>query len=1195
MEKMRHLLLILILGIGQNLIGQEVTHSHSIHHAFIENKGQWNDRILFKSHFDGGNLWVQQQKMVFHIQDNQAMRDAHGALNSKEPAKEPVLRQTVVHLNFVGSNDVETIEKFEPTKEYYNFFLGNDESAWTSEVHGYGEAVLRNLYDGIDLKLIEQTEELKYEFHVQPGSNPSKIVLDYAGQDNLKIDKKGNLVVSTFLGNIIEQKPYAYQIVNGNIREVACEFRLEGSKVTFALGNFNPNATLVIDPVLVFATYCGSITDNFGMTATYGYDGTAYSGGMVYGNSYPTPDNGAFDINSNFTVVNNSTYGITDAFISKYNPDGTTMIWTTFIGGGDDNQGTETAQSMICDAQNNVYLYGATSSVDFPIVGGYQGLHAGGVANSNYYFNGVYFSNQGTDIFVAKVSSNGQNLMASTYFGGSSNDGVNYKVTSGIYNTVSAYDSLTLNYGDQFRGEIMLDSVGNCLVASCSRSTNFPVLNAFQPANAGAQDGVIFKLSSNLSALQWSSYFGGADNDACYSVKIDSSQNIVFAGGTSSTNLPVTAGVWQPTYNGGKADGFVAKLNPSGTSVYAASYVGTANLDQAFFVDIDREDNIYLVGQSVGGLFPVVNAAYVNPGSSQFVVKLDPDLIAPINSTVFGNGSSNINISPAAFLVDICGNIYISGWGANILQTTLLSGMPVTPDAFQSNSPNGYDFYLIVIEREMTGLLYASYLGGNLAREHVDGGTSRFDKYGVVYQSVCGGCGGHSDFPTTPGAWSSQNLSAVNNCNNLVFKFDFQLIPNAEFTIDNNLGCAPFTVTFDNFSTESDSYLWDFGNGDTTSVIFNPVVAFDSAGVYQVFLYVTDSICLLTDTAQITISVYDSLEVSTIVDQELCASTPIDFTAYTNGSADQFVWSSSINFNDTLNPNVNDSVWTHTPSGPMTYYLEVSNNGCSIIDSVVVDFIGSALTLSANDSICLGENTVITASNSNPLITFSYAWSPDSVIVTPSTSNQVTVSPSVSQYIYVTASSNNGCVVEDSIQIFVGNIPAGSLIADASEHLIPAGSSVQLIGSPSGLTYEWSPSLGVTNTGAQVTTAVVDETTIFTLTATDGICSRIDTTLVEVFQFLCGDPYVYVPNAFSPNGDGENEVLFVRGALVTEMVFRIYDRWGELVFESFDRGIGWDGTFRGKPMDPDTYDYYLKVTCVGGDEGIIKGNITLLR
>ncbi len=1186
------LLLFICIFTGLSSYSQEIEHDHSIHHAFIENKGQWNKDILFMSKFHGGNLWIQQNKFVFHIQDLSAMNEAHLAPERGELNEE--IKQRVLHLNFLGSNKVSDIHKEKSTTAYYNYFIGNDPDHWASEVHGYGEATLKEFYDGIDLKLIEDHQELKYEFHVQAGVDPSKIRLSYFGQKDLKIDKKGRLVIHTDLGDIMEEAPYAYQIVNGKILEVPCSFELNNGEVSFKMGDYNPTAKLIIDPVLVFATYSGSITDNFGMTATYGHDGTAYSGGIVFGNAYPTPDPLAYDVNSNFTVANNGNYGITDVFISKYSQDGTSMIWTTFLGGGDGVQGTETAHSLICDNDNNVYIYGATSSTDFPIQGGYQTSHAGGTAGANYYYNGVYYTNQGTDIYVAKISANGQNLMASTYMGGSLNDGVNYKISSGTYSSVAAYDSLTYNYGDQFRGEIMLDQSGNCLVASCSRSTDFTTLNAFQPTNAGQQDGVVFQFTPDLSTLMWSSYYGGTNNDACYSVKVDSSSNIVFAGGTSSNNLTVTGGSWQTTYNGGKTDGFVVKLDPGGSTITNASYIGTVDYDQSFFVEIDRNDNIFLLGQSEGSLFPVINAAFVNPGSSQFVVKLDPNLTAPINSTVFGNGSPTINISPAAFLVDICGNIYVSGWGANILQGTPMGGMPITPTtAEQPTPPNGFDFYLIVIKAEMTGLLYGSYLGGASAQEHVDGGTSRFDKNGVVYQSVCGGCGGFSDFPTTPGAWSSQNLST--NCNNIVFKYDFELIPDAEFTVDDNLGCASMTVTFDNFSTQGDAYLWDFGNGDTTSVVFNPVQTYDTPGVYQVFLYVTDSICLLTDTAEITITVTDSLEISTTPDQELCVPTSVDLTAFTNGTATTFIWSSNINFTDTLNSNTSDSTYTVTPSGPMTYYIQASNPGCSIIDSVVVDFIGSALILSGNDSICAGDQTLITATNTNPAITFTYEWDEDSIIVNPSTSNTVLVAPSTTQYVYVTASSSTGCVVNDSILINVGYIPNGVVEASASEYLVPEGATVTLYGNPGGYTYTWVPGIGVANVNAQNTEAIVDQTTLYTLLASDGVCTKMDTVLIQTFVFYCEEPYIYVPNAFSPNGDDENEVLYVRGALVKEMVFRIYDRWGELVFETFDRSEGWDGTFRGKMMDPDVYDYYLKAICIDDVETIIKGNITLMR
>jgi len=1205
---MRFLLLSIVFFFSLLVMGQEIAHNHSIHHSFIENKGQWNDQVLFQSKFDGGNLWVQQKKMVFHLQDFSQMHEVHA--NFAEIKKPKENRQTVVHLNFIGANEVSNIEKQGATTNYYNYFLGNDKSKWASGVRGYSEAVMYDLYDGVDLKLIEELEQLKYEFHVQPNVDPNTILVEYAGQDNLSIDKNGNLIVSTVLGKIIEEKPYAYQIVNGNVREIPCEFILEQSRVRFKLGEYNPHVKLIIDPVLIFATYAGSPTDNFGMTATYGYDETAFSGGTIYGNNYPTPDNSAYDVSSNFTVENNGAwgnpippgYGVTDVFISHYSADGTTMLWTSFIGGGDDIQGTETVHSLICDESNNIYLFGATSSIDFPIQNGYQPAHAGGTDLANFYQNGVYYKSNGTDIYVAKISANGQNLMGSTYFGGSLNDGVNYKDNmpvngfNGTYESAADYDSLTSNYGDQFRGEIMLDKNGDCMVATCTKSTDFPVLNAFQPVNAGKQDGVIFKLSSDLSTLQWSSYFGGSENDACYSVKIDSSDNILFAGGTCSADLTNTASGWQPTYNGGTADGFVMKLSSDGLNLTNGSYIGTPNYDQAYFVEIDRANNVYLLGQSLGGAFPIFNSGFVNPNSSQFVMKLDSNLAVLTNSTQFGNGnSSSTNISPSAFLVDICGNIYISGWGANLLQSAVvLNGMAVTPDAYQPTPPNGFDFYLLVIEREFADILYGSYLGGSSAREHVDGGTSRFDKNGVVYQSVCGGCGGFSDFPTfpNPGAWSNTNLST--NCNNILFKFDFELIPNAEFTVDDNIGCAPFTVTFDNFSTDSDSYLWDLGNGDTTSIIFEPTVTFNTPGVYEVFLYVTDSICLITDTAQLTITVYDSLVLSTIPDQEFCVPTSIDFIAYTDGIADDFYWSDDINFSDTLNSNYSDSIFTYTPTQPGMYYVQVSNAGCSLIDSVFVDFIGASLTLTGNDSICRGETTIITATNSNPSLTFDFVWSPDSIIVTPSTSNSVEVSPTISQYLYVTATSTNGCVVTDSIQIYVDDVPSGTVSASSSDYIVTSGSEVILTANPSGYNYIWFPPSGLGSPTSQITTATVEQTTNYTVFISNGACTKSAHVLVKTYVIECGEPYVFVPNAFSPNGDGENDVLYVEGPF-EEMIFRIYDRWGELVFESHERSFGWDGSYKGKNLDPDVYDYYLDVKCLNDEQAIVKGNITLLR
>ena len=489
-------------------------------------------------------------------------------------------------------------------------------------------------------------------------------------------------------------------------------------------------------------------------------------------------------------------------------------------------------------------------------------------------------------------------------------------------------------------------------------------------------------------------------------------------------------------------------------------------------------------------------------------------------------------------------------------------------------------------------MLYGTYLGGNQAQEHVDGGTSRFDKNGVVYQSVCGGCGGHSDFPTTPGAWSNLNLSS--NCNNIVFKFDFQLIPNAEFSADQTLGCADFTVTLDNFSTQSDSYLWDFGNGDTSTVIFNPTITYTQPGDYLVYLYVTDSVCLLTDTAQIAITVTDAIQLQVQNDVELCSPVQMTFIANSFGTATYFIWSESSDLSNPLNA-PQDSVITYMPSGSTVLYVMAGNDGCYQKDSVVVTFVSSSLSLSANDSICAGETAIVTAVSLDPSIQFTYDWGPDSILTPPGTGASVGFKPTTTQYVYVTASASNGCVISDSILIAVSSIANGSVIASANPTLVPEGGQTTLSGQPSGMTYTWTPALGVTNPTMQSTLATVDQTTIYTLSVSDGICTKSDTALVKTFAFICGEPYVFVPNAFTPNGDNENDVLYVRGIMIEGMVFRVFDRWGEMVFESLDRDFGWDGTFRGKALDPDVYDYYLKAVCIDGNESIIKGNISLMK
>src|SRR5690606_19012622 len=239
----------------------------------------------------------------------------------------------------------------------------------------------------------------------------------------------------------------------------------------------------------------------------------------------------------------------------------------------------------------------------------------------------------------------------------------------------------------------------------------------------------------------------------------------------------------------------------------------------------------------------------------QFLIKLDSNLAAPIYSTVFCSGTSaQPNISPVAFLVDTCQNVYISGWGAgNISPGTSTNNLPLTGNAFQSTT-DGSDCYFIVFSKNANTLLFASYFGAAGKSEHVDGGTSRFNPQGEVYQAICASCGNGQGFPATTGAYATTKGSI--NCNLGALKIAFNLgavIAEAE-AIPSTRGCVPFTVQFNNLSANATSYTWDFGDGSPASTGTAPSHTFTASGVYTVRLIARNpDACKEVDTSYVTI------------------------------------------------------------------------------------------------------------------------------------------------------------------------------------------------------------------------------------------------------------------------------------------------------------------------------------------------------
>jgi hypothetical protein len=539
-------------------------------------------------------------------------------------------------------------------------------------------------------------------------------------------------------------------------------------------------------------------------------------------------------------------------------------------------------------------------------------------------------------------------LVGSTFLGGSGNDGLNLPKQSG--------GPLVVNYGDEMRGDVITDETGHVYISSVTASNDFPIINGFDDSfNGGTTDGLVVKLAPDLSSIVWSSYLGGSGFDAAYSIKFDNDKNIVLAGGTTSADFPVSAGSYQSVFNG-IVDGWIARLAADGSAIMNATFTGTLSFDQVYFVDLNANGNVFCYGQTAGQM-PITSGVYNNVNSGQFLQKFSPDLSTLEFSTVFGSGSNSglviPNISPTAFLVNDCDNIYMAGWGGFVNSSpetgfwqSTTNGMPITSDAYQKTT-SGSDFYFIVLNSDATELVYSTYLGGNSSKTHVDGGTSRFDKYGIVYHAVCSGCQfgnatgqATSDFPTTSNAKSRLNQSA--NCNNAAFKFDLSSL-RAMFQTNSldltmpgfNNVCYPDSIVFQNLSTGGKTITWDFDDGTILvqqhTDLRSPIHQYKQAGQYHVKLKITDlSTCSQTDSITKVINYFkDNITVGE--DGMVCEENSFQLTASGGVS---YSWTSE------------DGTFTSSQQSPMvqpteatTYFVTVVDaNGCSKADTLHVGF-----------------------------------------------------------------------------------------------------------------------------------------------------------------------------------------------------------------------------------------------------------------
>ncbi|MDP4283464.1 MAG: PKD domain-containing protein [Bacteroidota bacterium] len=1172
---------------------------------FIENKGQWDSNVKYMSNAGDGSFFLQEKGFTiaqYSPEDLENIKDRRHGIAVPSVGNQKIKNNKIrAHSYSVQFLNAQTPQIFpdKPIPTVNNYFIGNDRSKWASDCKIYQAVTYRNIYPGIDIRyFVDGGSNLKYDFIVHPGADPGNIAMKYKGANKISLKNK-ELEVTTSLGTSRELEPITYQIIDNKKEEINCRYIIKDNIVRFNVKKYSPDQTLIIDPTEIFFSYSGSTADNWGFTATYGPDGSFYGGGIVFGPGFPI-SSGPYDQSFN---------GAFDIGIIKLSPDGRNRIYATYIGGSGEDQ----PHSLIVDEQGNLILAGRSNSANYP-------------TTANYGPGG------GWDIVVTKLNASGSGIIGSMKIGGSENDGVNIADENGA----RGLNSLKRNYGDDARSEVILDGSDNILVASCTQSTDFPTsAGAFQKADTGRQqDAVVLKLNPNCNGILFSTLLGGKENDAAYVLAIGNNNNIYVGGGTASPDFKgiTTTGVIKPAYSvpgatNDPCDGFIIELNNTGTSVLQGTYIGTGKADQVYGIDVDKFGFVYAMGTSEGNM-PVINASYSNAGAKQFISKLQPDLSQFVYSTVFGsNGAVVPNISPTAFLVDRCENVYVSGWGGksnNGFSTGNTIGMPTTPDAIKRNTDaSGSDFYFFVLKKDAVQQLYGTFFGQEdpplgvnnplTFGDHVDGGTSRFDRNGVIYQGMCANCFRTVAFPGTPGAWSTTDQAVGNNgqCNLGMLKIEMNfsgvrssIRPSIDGVPNDTIGCVPLRVDFLDTLNLGKLYYWDFGDGtgDTTTTPGNSHV-YTNIGVFKVRLISIDSsTCNISDTSYKTIRVGNKKVLLDFISQKLppCTNLSYDFTNTSTATSggfqpNTFTW----DFGDNTPP-VTQSYSppvTHTYAGPGTYNVQLSINDTSFCNSPADTVkavrlspeVQALFTTSAHG--CVPYNAEFT---NNSLGGLSFSWD----FGDGSTSSEVSPTHlynNVGTYIVkLKAYDSTSCNKIDSATFTITVSPIPSALFTYSPNPSQENTITQFANQSINATqYLW-------NFGDGDTSSEVNPQHLFNATSVFNVCLKASNDVgcsadkcINVSALI--KPLVDVPSAFTPGRFGVNSTIMVEGFGIAEMRWSIYNRWGQKVYESNNRKSGWDGTFKGKLQPMDVYAYTLDVTFFDGTKTRKTGDITLLR
>ncbi len=613
----------------------------------------------------------------------------------------------VLRMKLVGADPAPQVSGLNELPGKSNYFIGNDPSKWHTNISTYAKVRYENIYPGVDVVYYGNQERLENDYIVAPGADPTVITLAVEARlpchpqnadvmPPLQTDASGDLVIGTDAGEARFHRPVAYQQTGDIGRRntddssakhfIDVRYVLRGdNQIGFQLGEYDSGRPLIIDPVLSFSTYLGGSNGDSGNGIAVDSSGNAYVAGGTRSLNFPTA-----------SPLQATSGGDSDVFVAKLNASGSTLIYSTYLGGNAFDQ----ANGIALDSSGNAFITGYTASANFPTKGAFQTSYGG---------NG--------DAFVAELDPTGSALVYSSYLGGS---------------------------GADFGQGIALDSSGNAYVTGSTQSTNFPTQNPLQATSGGNSDAFVSKVNPSGSALVYSTYLGGSAADSGQGIGVDASSSAYVTGFTYSTNFP-TVNAHQGSI-GGNSDAFVAKLNPSGSALVYSTYLGGSGFDRGFGIAIDAAGNAYVTGDTTSTNFPTTLGVLPYGGNGDaFVTALNSTGAALIYSTFLGGSDLERGTGIA---VDASGNAYVTGF-------TLSPNFP-TFDALQPTFGGGTcgtsacaDAFVSKLVPQGTALTYSTYLGGSGADF---GGAISIDSHGDAFVT---GSTVSSNFPPTVGAFQA--------------------------------------------------------------------------------------------------------------------------------------------------------------------------------------------------------------------------------------------------------------------------------------------------------------------------------------------------------------------------------------------------------------------------------------------------------